>query len=209
MKADSGVTFRYENGIFNVAKKDGTAVYGEPTNDGKLLGRLKLNDEVTYDYKYVNDGYIWISYEKNNKRYYDQVGYSDNHISFKPQTQPFGHFNKVNIGDLSYSDTIYNKNATLGNWGKTNSNITFRKEMGRFKVTKDNGIAIYGEPNNDGKQLDTLKKSQYLIYDYKDVNDGYVWGALKKIGKRYYAQVAYSDDQNNYKPGTEIFGVFF
>ncbi|HAR6090103.1 TPA: hypothetical protein I1663_002302 [Staphylococcus pseudintermedius] len=48
--------------------------------------------------------------------------------------------------------------------------------MGRFKVTKDNGIAIYGEPNNDGKQLDTLKKSQYLIYDYKDVNDGYVWG---------------------------------
>ncbi|EGQ1280348.1 SH3 domain-containing protein [Staphylococcus pseudintermedius] len=81
--------------------------------------------------------------------------------------------------------------------------------MGRFKVTKDNGIAIYSEPNNDGKQLDTLKKSQYLIYDYKDVNDGYVWGALKKIGKRYYAQVAYSDDQNNYKPGTEIFGVFF
>lgn len=64
MKTDSGVTFRYENGIFNVAKKDGTAVYGEPTNDGKLLGRLKLNDEVTYDYKYVNDGYIWISYEK-------------------------------------------------------------------------------------------------------------------------------------------------
>ncbi|MDT0678970.1 MULTISPECIES: SH3 domain-containing protein [Staphylococcus] len=209
MKTDSGVTFRYENGVFNVTKKDGVAVYGYPDNDGKMLDKLKVNDTVTYDYKYVNDGYVWISYVKNNKRYYAQVGFSDNHTSFKPQTQPFGNFNKVNIENLSYSDTIFDKNAKMSQWRQTDSGITFRNEMGRFKVTKDSGVAIYSEPNNDGKQFDTLKKGQYLIYDYKYVNDGYVWIGFEKNGKRYYAQTGFSDGKNNYKPNSDIFGVFF
>ena len=209
MKTDSGVTFRYENGVFNVTKKDGVAVYGYPDNEGKMMDKLKVNDTVTYDYKYINDGYVWISYVKDNKRYYAQVGFSDNHTSFKPQTQPFGNFNKVNIGNLSYSDTIFDKNAKTSQWRKTDSGITFRNEMGRFKVTKDSGVAIYSEPNNDGKQFDTLKKGQYLIYDYKYVNDGYVWIGFEKNGKRYYAQTGFSDGKDNYKPNSEIFGVFF
>ncbi|MDT0691996.1 SH3 domain-containing protein [Staphylococcus chromogenes] len=84
MKTDSGVTFRYENGVLNVTKKDGVAVYGYPDNEGKMMDKLKVNDTVTYDYKYINDGYVWISYVKDNKRYYAQVGFSDNHTSFKP-----------------------------------------------------------------------------------------------------------------------------
>ncbi|RIM14061.1 SH3 domain-containing protein, partial [Staphylococcus chromogenes] len=78
--------------------------------------------------------------------------------------------------------------AKMSQWRQTDSGITFRNEMGRFKVTKDSGVAIYSEPNNDGKQFDTLKKGQYLIYDYKYINDGYVWVGFEKNGKRYYAQ---------------------
>ncbi|RIM14168.1 hypothetical protein BU672_11790, partial [Staphylococcus chromogenes] len=81
---------------------------------------------------------------------------------FKSQTQPFGNFNKVNIENLSYSDTIFDKNAKMSQWRQTDSGITMRYENGRFKATKDSGVAIYSEPNNDGKQFDTLKKGQYL-----------------------------------------------
>ncbi|EGQ1279455.1 SH3 domain-containing protein [Staphylococcus pseudintermedius] len=209
MKTRSGITYRHENGQYTVTRKEGAAVYGEPNNDGKQLANFKPNTTLNYDYKYVNDGYVWVGFEKNNKRYYVQTGYSDGKIGYKIGSEPFGAFTKVNFGETSYSDTPYNSNAVTSEWSKTKSGIIMRYENGRFKVTKDNGVAIYSEPNNDGKQFDTLKKNQYLIYDYKYINDGYVWVGFEKNGKRYYAQVGYSDGKYGYKPYTHPFGQFY
>lgn len=208
-KTRSGITFRNENGQFTVTKKEGAAVYGEPNNDGKQVTTLKPNTTLNYDYKYVNDGYVWVGFEKEGKRYYVQTGFSDGKIGYKINSQPFGAFTKVNFGENSYSDTPYNSNAITTDWSKTKSGITMRYENGRFKATKDSGVAIYSEPNNDGKQFDTLKKGQYLIYDYKYVNDGYVWIGFEKNGKRYYAQVGFSDGKYGYKPNTQPFGQFY
>ncbi|MEJ7541218.1 SH3 domain-containing protein [Staphylococcus intermedius] len=208
MKTRSGVTYRHENGQYTVTRIQGAAVYSAPNNDGKQVTNLKPTTILNYDYKYVNDGYVWVSFEKNHHRYYVQTGYSDGKIGYKIGSEPFGAFTKVNFSELSYSDVPYNSNAITSEWQKTKSGIKMRYENGRFKVTKDKGVAIYSQPNNDGKQFDTLKKHQHLIYDYKYINDGYVWLGFEKNGKRYYAQVGYSDGKYGYKPKTKPFGQF-
>ncbi|HEC2149060.1 TPA: SH3 domain-containing protein [Staphylococcus delphini] len=208
MKTRGGITYRHENGQYTVTRKEGAAVYQAPNNNGKQVTNLKPTTKLNYDYKYVNDGYVWVSFEKNHQRYYVQTGYSDGKIGYKVGSKPFGAFTKVNFSELSYSDTPYNSNAVTSNWQKTKSGVTMRYENGRFKVTHQKGVAVYAQPNNDGKQFDTLKKGQYLIYDYKYVNDGYVWVGFEKNGKRYYAQVGYSDGKYGYKPNTQPFGQF-
>lgn len=209
LKTKSGITFRYENGQFTVTKSDGVAVYGEPNNEGKLKTVLEKNTKVIYDYKYVNDGYVWISYEKGGDRYYAQAGFSDGKIGFKPNSTVFGSFKTLNIGELSYSDTVFDSSVKTGEWRKTKSGVTMRTENGKFEVTKDGGVAIYSYPNNDGKQFGTLPKGRYVIYDYKYINDGYVWVGFEKNGDRLYAQVGFSDGAYNYKEGTQPFGKFY
>ncbi|MBV5191948.1 CHAP domain-containing protein, partial [Staphylococcus chromogenes] len=118
------------------------------------------------------------SLEQNKKGdlTYGEVGklgthdYSDVAYFIRPN------FSDVNHNpDTSYSDTKLDPQSVVGDWSKTRSGITFRNENGQFTVTKKEGAAVYGEPNNDGKQVTTLKPNTTLNYDYKYVNDGYVW----------------------------------
>ncbi|WP_240507203.1 SH3 domain-containing protein [Staphylococcus cornubiensis] len=208
MKTRSGITYRRENGQYTVTRNNGLAVFSAPSNTGKQVTNLKAATTLNYDYKYVNDGYVWVSFMKNHQRYYIQTGYSDGNRGYKIDSEPFGAFTKVNFSEPSYSDVLYNSNAITSRWQKTKSGSTMRYENGRFKVTKDKGVAIYKQPNNDGKQFDTLKKHQRLIYDYQYINDGYVWLGFEKNGKRYYAQVGYSDGKYGFKSNTKPFGQF-
>lgn len=205
----SRVIFRKENGKFTVTKNDGTNVYSYPTNESEYKYKLPSGTTVNYDYKYINDGYVWISYMKDNVRYYAQAGFSGDNLSYKDGTVPFGSIAGVNYGRTSFSDTIYDPFQGVGEWRKTASGITFRTENGRFKVTKPGGTAYYSAPNNDGQQSGTVEYSQYLIYDYKYINDGYVWLGFEKNGQRYYVQAGFSDGQYSYKEGSVPFGTFY
>lgn len=208
MKTKSGMTYRHENGQYTVTRNNGLTVYSTPSINGKVATNLKAATTLNYDSKYVNDGYVWVSFMKNHQRYYIQTGYSDGNRGYKIDSEPFGAFTKVNFAEPSYSDVLYNSNAITSKWQKTKSGITMRYENGRFKVTKDKGVAIYKQPNNDGKKFTTLKKNEQLIYDFKYIHDGYVWLGFEKNGKRYYAQVGYSDGKYGFKPKTQPFGKF-
>ncbi|EPC7176825.1 SH3 domain-containing protein [Staphylococcus pseudintermedius] len=208
MNTKSGIIYRHENGKYTVTRNNGLTVYSAPSINGTVVTNLKAATTLNYDYKYVNDGYIWVSFMKNHQRYYIQTGYSDGNKGYKIDSEPFGAFTKVNFAEPSYSDVLYNSNAITSKWQKTKSDITMRYENGRFKVTKEKGVAIYKQPNNNGKKFTTLKKHQHLIYDYKYIHDGYVWLGFEKNGKRYYAQVGYSDGKYGFKPKTQPFGKF-
>lgn len=136
---------------------------------------------------------------KDNVRYYAQAGFNGNNLSYKEGTPPFGSIVSVDYCRTRFSDTIYDSFQTPGEWRKTASGFTFGTENGRFKVTKAEGTAYYSSPNNDCQQSGTVEYSQYLIYDYKYINDGYVCLGFEKNGQRYYVQACFSDGQYSYK----------